>query len=225
MARLFQTKICGVTTPDDAQQAASVGADAIGLNFFAQSSRYVDVERAAQIAHAIPAGVQRVGVFVNMPAVQIMQIVKRVELDVVQLHGDEAPSDLLALAGYELIKVFRGSSITLAAVQEYLTICQSLGVKLVGVIIDGATPGQFGGTGHAANWSVAAEYAALADVPPLILAGGLTAENVALAIAQVRPWGVDTASGVESSPGHKDTAKVTQFCAQARTALNAAAGG
>jgi phosphoribosylanthranilate isomerase len=198
-------KVCGVTRLDDALHAARAGAEAIGLNFWPGSPRCVSPAVAAEIAAALPAGVRRVGVFVNAGRADIAAIAERVGLDTLQFHGDEAPADCAGwpYATIRAIRV-RGAE-SMAAAADY---------PVDFVLADAWVAGQPGGTGH----RVPLEW--LAGVPRqrLILAGGLTAETVAEAIRALRPVGVDVASGVESAPGIKDPEKVERFITNAHAA-------
>ncbi|MBS0211370.1 MAG: phosphoribosylanthranilate isomerase [Planctomycetes bacterium] len=231
MSSLFHIKICGITSVGDAQHAARAGADAIGLNFYPGSKRFVSATQGAEIVAALPAGVAKVGVFVNATTSEVVSIVKQVGLNRVQLHGDEPPTLIHELAAQlpntPIIKAFRIGPTALQPVEQYLTWSCTHGDASPphAVLLDAAAPGEFGGTGVRFDWQLARQFIRRvgSDGPPLILAGGLTAENVAEAIAAVKPWGVDTASGVESSPGHKDPDKVTRFVAAARQAFEKAA--
>jgi phosphoribosylanthranilate isomerase len=206
MARLI-VKICGVTTPDDAALAVAAGADAIGVNLWPGSKRYVTPEAARDVLAAVPAGVLKVGVFVDAPSDDVAHLIKELELDRAQLHGDEAPADFGRL-DQRLIRVVRvrdASSFDAEA-------GWSPALWLYDAFVDG-----YGGGGVQAPWPLIAERARR----PFLLAGGLTPENVAAAVASTRPDGVDVASGVESSPRKKDPAKVAAFIAAARgAALN-----
>lgn len=213
---MFRVKICGITTAKDALMAIESGADCIGLNFFEKSQRFVTPKRAKAIADALPAAAKTVGVFVNAPAAEIRQIAAFLSLDAVQLHGDEPPELIADLAGVEVVRAFRFDSQGWEPCRRYLDHCRSLGAFPAAILIDGFRKGEFGGTGTPADWAVVARYRELGIGVPLLLAGGLTHENVAAAIAAVRPDGVDTASGVESAPGVKDAAKVAAFVNAAR---------
>jgi phosphoribosylanthranilate isomerase len=204
-----RVKICGVTTVEDALQAARAGADAIGLNFWPRSKRCVAVEIARAIALALPPLVAPVGVFVNQPREEILPIVARARLAAIQLHGDEAPHDAEGY-GIPVWKALRlASPLPLAWLDEWR------GVQ--GFLVDAPGPA-YGGTGTTADWDAAREAALRA---PILLAGGLTPDNVAAAIRAVRPWGVDVASGVERTPGMKDPEKVALFVRRAREAAAA----
>jgi phosphoribosylanthranilate isomerase len=208
---LFHIKICGVTCAEDAAAVAEAGADCIGLNFYPNSVRYVPPERARAVVDAIPASVLKAGVFVNAPAGEIQKLAVDLSLDFVQLHGDEPPETLAELAGHQVIKAFRLGPDGLRPVAEYLDRCYQLAAMPAMVLLDAFQPGVYGGAGQTADWSAAAGYHDLGAGPALILAGGLTPENVAAAIAAVRPAAVDVASGVEFSPGRKDRAKLDAF--------------
>jgi phosphoribosylanthranilate isomerase len=198
-----RVKICGVTRVEDALLAARLGADAIGLNFWPRSRRHVDVETARAIVAALPPLVSAVGVFVNQAREEILAVAARARLSVVQLHGDEPPH---ACEGFPVPvwKALRLSSpLPLAWLDEW---------PVQGFLVDAPDPG-YGGSGRTCDWEVAREAAARA---PVLLAGGLGPDNVAEAVRAVRPWGVDVASGVESSPGVKDPDKLAAFVRRAK---------
>ncbi|HEX3871627.1 MAG TPA: phosphoribosylanthranilate isomerase [Pirellulales bacterium] len=218
---MFRIKICGITTVDDARSAVQAGADAIGLNFFRGSPRRISIEMARDIIAALPPGVAKVGVFVNASATEVRATADALHLDYVQLHGDEPPDQLGSLADLAVLRAFRLGPDGLTAVSLYLRTCASLNAAPHSVLLDSLRTGQYGGTGSTFDWQRAIDYLQLPNVPPLVLAGGLTAENVADAIAAVRPAAVDTASGVESSPGRKDVARMMRFVAAARAAFDA----
>jgi phosphoribosylanthranilate isomerase len=226
---MFQIKICGITTVADAVAAAEAGADAIGLNFYQRGPRYIIPARAAEIATAVPEGVLRVGLFVNASVAEIRQTAAQVELDLIQLHGNEPPDFVAALAPLPVKKAFRVGPDLLNPVNQFLSSCAVCGVMPKLVLLDASVAGHFGGTGQTFDWGVAREYASRAErspatAPPLVLAGGLVAENVGQAIRQVRPMAVDTASGVERSVGVKDLEKMRQFVTAARAAFDSIAG-
>ncbi len=205
-------KICGVTTAEDAAAVAELGADAIGVNLWPESKRYVGPQAARAVLEAIPAGVLKVGVFVNARAAEVTTLVEELGLDRAQLHGDEVAADFAALDPARLIRAVRvrdAASFEAAA-------AWAPALWLYDAYVDG-----FGGGGVSAPWTVIARQARR----PFLLAGGLTPENVAAAIRATRPDGVDVASGVERSPGSpgsprlKDPAKVAAFIAAARAAI------
>ncbi|HEY5316033.1 MAG TPA: phosphoribosylanthranilate isomerase [Pirellulales bacterium] len=217
---MFRIKICGITNPADVAAAAEAGADAIGLNFCAASKRCIDLARAEKIIAVLPAHVAKVGVFADMQPAEMIEIAERLGLDMLQLHGRETPADLAMLGGHALIKAFGCGPSGHAAVLAYLADCQQAGARPGMVLLDAESAGQLGGTGRLADWPAARAYASEAGVPPLVLAGGLTAENVGEAIRAVRPAAVDTASGVERSPGLKDADKLARFVTAARAAFS-----
>jgi phosphoribosylanthranilate isomerase len=224
---MFRIKICGITNVADALAAADAGADAIGLNFYTQSSRCVDPSHAAAIRDALPRGVLAVGVFVNHSADVICATCEQLRLDLVQLSGDESPellAELAARGAPPVMPAVRPDARGLGPVRLYLGRCRRLSCVPRLVLFDSFDATQFGGTGRVADWSLAAECRASGDFPPLVLAGGLRPENVAEAIRTVGPHAVDTASGVETSPGRKDAVKVRLFVAAARAAFDKLAG-
>jgi len=216
---MLRIKICGITTVDDALLAVDAGADAIGLNFYRRSPRFVDRNTARAIAAAVAGRATVVGVFVNEPAQSIRDLAAAVPLDLVQLHGDEPPTALAELGPGRAIKAFRLGDEGLPPIRAYLTACQAAGSEPALILFDARVEGAYGGTGRTPSWETATAYRPGADGPPLILAGGLGPDNVGAAIAAVRPQAVDTASGVESSPGQKSPEKTRLFVARARAAF------
>jgi phosphoribosylanthranilate isomerase len=214
MAHL-RIKVCGVTTPADACQAADLGADAIGLNFYPPSPRSVDIARAEAIVRALPPFVEAVGLFVNQPLPAVVAALTPLGgVGTVQWHGDRPePGDVYPR---RLIVAFavrdRQSLQTIAA---YLDACRERQLLPAAILVDAHVTGQYGGTGHTAPWDLLADFR---PGVPLLLAGGLTPDNVAEAVRRVRPYGVDVASGVESSPGQKDPEKLRRFIGNAREA-------
>ncbi len=220
---MFRIKICGITTVQNAQAAAEAGADAVGLNFYAQSKRCVDVVRALRIADALPSHVVKVGLFVNADVKMISAVHQRIGFDLIQLHGDEPPEFLTRLCDAGLLNVpvmrafpFAGDFTRLT---ESIDACRRLGCLPELALLDAAAPDKYGGGGVACDWNAAAAYHEIHSMPPLVLAGGLTPENVAAAIDIVRPAAVDVASGVESSPGIKSPALMRRFIAAANAAF------
>ena len=201
---MVEVKICGLTTRDDAVRCASLGADAIGLNFWPQSPRHTDIDTAQRIVEALGDRVETVGVFVDFDLSQIREILQKTGISWAQMHGDEPPELVAALLpqAYKAIGVKDGSAIELA--RRYP------GEHL---LLDASVPGMPGGTGRTFDWSIASE---VAKERKLTLAGGLTPENVAEAVRIVRPFRVDVASGVESAPGRKDPEKVAAFIEAAK---------
>jgi len=217
---MFRIKICGITDPGDARTAIQAGADAVGLNFYPASPRFITPAKARQICQVLPAEIVKVGIFVNAEAKDVCQVRNELELNLIQLHGDETPEYIARLGNRPVIRAFRMGPEGLQPVFVYLEECRRLGCVPKLVLLDALSQGFYGGTGKTADWSVCAQYPGHEGVPPLILAGGLTESNVAQAIYQVRSAGVDTAGGVESSPGQKDPAAVIAFVQAARNAFN-----
>jgi indole-3-glycerol phosphate synthase/phosphoribosylanthranilate isomerase len=215
--RVF-VKVCGITSVDDALVAARAGADAVGLVFWPGSPRRVDIETARRISAALPPFVLRVGVFVDAPREELARTSEAVGLDVLQLHGHEPPEALAGLPRRVVKAVHVGPGFVADSALRY-------GRAADGILLDTRIPGDKappGGTGVAFDWSLAREVRE--KVSFLMLAGGLTPENVARAVTAVRPDAVDVSSGVESAPGRKDPAKVRAFLdAVARAAAPAAA--
>ena len=199
-------KICGITRPEDSQAAAGAGADAVGFIFWPGSARYIDPEKAGRIAKALPEELARVGVFVNESAENINAVAASAGLTHIQLHGDEAP-DIRPALSLPVIRAFR------SAPQEGEIAAWS---DAFAVLADGATQGSYGGTGTAADDSL---IDAVQHHPRLILAGGLSPDNVAARIRQVRPWGIDASSGLEKAPGVKSHTKIRDLISAARAAL------
>jgi phosphoribosylanthranilate isomerase len=180
----------------------------VGLNFWPQSPRFVEPAMAADILRELPPFVVPVGVFVNLPLEQVMQAVCSLNrLRMVQWHGDS--HEVNASFQLPLIPAFkvRGPD-SLGQIMRYLERCRSINYLPAAILADGHAEGLYGGTGKLAPWDLLAGFN---PGVPLILAGGLTHENVAQAIRAVRPYAVDVASGVESSPGHKDADKMRRF--------------
>jgi len=209
------TKICGITDVETARWVLECGPSAIGLNFFPSSKRYVSPEVAAEISQMTPRHIETVGLFVNAAPSQISRVVRECGLTTIQIHGNESEEDLaeiqLLCPDTLLIRAFRCGPDDVFDVVNYLEICRNLGIHVDRCLLDAAVPGEYGGTGHQAPWQTIASEFDDPDAPPLILAGGLTAENVAQGIAKTKPWGVDVASGVETADGQKDRTLVQQF--------------
>lgn len=211
---MVRIKICGVTTAEDAWLAADSGADAVGLNFYPKSPRFITPTQAATIVRALPAFTAPVGVFVAMPLRQVCAVAYQLGLRGVQTYDEQPPAeDSFPFAHVPAFRVKDARG--LDAVRDFVAAATKLGRRPAAVLIDAHVEGQLGGTGHKAPWELLAGFD---PGVPMILAGGLTPENVAEAIAVVRPWGIDVASGVESAPGRKDAAKVARFVKNARAA-------
>jgi len=211
-----RVKICGVTNVGDAMLAAALGADALGLNFYPHSPRCINIQLAADILAVLPPFVQPVGVLVNQSLEQVTGTVSDlVQIRMIQWHGDIPP-----VGNWRPFQWIAGFSVSeqrdLLAVSHYLDLCRNEGGQLpAAVLVDARVSGMYGGTGQVAPWSVLTDFQPRL---PLILAGGLHAENVTEAIRLVRPYAVDVASGVESSPGRKDPEKMRRFIGTAREA-------
>lgn len=200
-------KVCGITREEDARVAVESGASALGLNFVSRSKRRVDVEVARRIADAVRGRVELVGVVADESADRLRELVNEVGLDWVQLHGDEPPEFVNAVPhSFKALGI--GGSTDVDAARGFP------GPRL---LVDAKSAGVSGGTGRAFDWRLVEE---LAQARPIILAGGLTPENVARAVEQVSPWGVDVAGGVEvaGDPRRKDPEKVAAFVRSARGA-------
>jgi phosphoribosylanthranilate isomerase len=218
---MFRVKICGITSVDDALAVARVGADAVGLNFYRRSPRYVMADTARDIIAALPEGIAKVGLFVDTPPPDVCRLFDDLGLDLIQLHGDQPPEFIAQLAGRPVMRAFRIGAEGIDPVVDYLARCRALAASPMLSLLDSMVVGEYGGTGQTADWHAAKQYAAEPNVPPLVLAGGLTPENVAAAIRAVRPAAVDVASGVESQPGRKDHAAIAAFVEAARGAFDA----
>jgi phosphoribosylanthranilate isomerase len=201
---MVRVKICGITSVEDALQAVEAGADALGFVFYGRSPRNIDPLVAASIIAVLPPFVQAVGLFVNADAGFVNETADRCRLDLVQLHGDEAPEYCEKIAR-RVIKAFRvRDASSLAPVRDY---------RVAGILLDAYSPSAPGGTGLSFNW----ELAGIAgEFGPVILAGGLAPDNVREAVDRVAPYAVDVSSGVESSPGRKDPERVREFIKRAK---------
>jgi len=207
---MTKIKICGIKTIDDALAAIEAGADYLGFNFFPKSPRFIEKQICAEITSVLKKEhphIKRVGVFVNSSVEEMKDILNVCSLDLAQLHGDENVEILQAINGNGF-KAFRG-------VADVETDKRMFADGEPAFLVDAAVKGVYGGSGVTADWDGAAE---LAKKYPLLLAGGLTPENVADAIGRVKPWGVDVASGVESAPGKKDPSRMKEFVQAVRDA-------
>lgn len=198
-----KVKICGLTNAEDAAAAVEAGADAVGFVFHKKSPRCAEAAVVKGIVKTLPPFVLPIGVFVNEDAKVVRDVVDSCGLALVQLHGDETAAYCEAL-GRPVLKAIR-----LKDRRSFLILAEFQGRAGVrGFLVDAFSSDAYGGTGQVADWSLAAEASSAA---PVLLAGGLTPENVSQAIFQVRPYGVDVSSGVEASPGKKDHEKVRAF--------------
>ena len=207
---MVRVKICGITNLNDARLAARLGADALGFNFYEKSVRFVTPIAAAEMIKQLGEPVDKVGVFVNHTIDEILNAVEIASLDAVQLHGDESPqfvADLRARCGCRIIKALR--------VSPNFDHNDSLEYRADGILLDGYSTNSRGGTGETFDWEMAKLTSTL--VPELWLAGGLTPENVRLAVTEVRPYAVDACSSLESAPGVKDATKLERFIIEAKS--------
>ena len=206
---MILVKICGITNWPDAKAACDAGADMLGFNFYEKSLRRVSTVEAATMRAKLPSGVQPVGLFVNAKPSEINSLHAFVRFTAAQLHGDETPTVVSEVTRtVPVIKAFRvAADFSLSTLDKYH--------DAFAFLLDGSRAGQFGGTGATADWNVARRAVAAHRI---ILAGGLTPENVGAAIRSVRPYAVDVASGVESKPGKKDHARLKQFIDEVRRA-------
>jgi len=201
-------KVCGVTRPDDARNAALLGADAVGLNFHPESPRFVTPEQAARVIDALPLFVTSVGVFVNYADPQALEdFAVSLGLNAVQLHGDESPDYCSRITRVKVMKAFRvGESFRVQSLAHY---------RVAGFLLDAFSRGAYGGTGRTFEWHRAAGANAFGNI---VIAGGLGPENVEEAIRELHPFGVDVASGVESAPGEKSYDLMARFVEAVRRA-------
>jgi len=198
-------KVCGITTPADAEGCVALGVDWLGLNFVPSSPRCIDVATARAIRHAISGRALLVGVVADRSEADLLELCRDASLDSLQLHGDEPP-ELVARLTPRAFKALRvGSAADVARARDFVGL----------LLVDAKVPGVLGGTGHAVDLTLAAE---LALCRPILLAGGLRPDNVAAAVQAVHPWGVDVASGVERARGVKDLGAVEAFVKSARRA-------
>ncbi|PLX98596.1 MAG: phosphoribosylanthranilate isomerase [Desulfuromonas sp.] len=200
----MKVKICGITSLDDALHACSCGADALGFVFYDKSPRCVTPEAARVIINALPPFVSTVGLFVNEKPQTIRAIAEQCGLDVIQLHGDEGPA-ACDYAPHRTVKALR--------VKDAASLEGHTAYRTNALLLDAWSKKAYGGTGETFNWALAAT---VARQRPVILAGGLSPENVGAAISAVRPYAVDVSSGVESAPGVKDRQKLAAFIAAAK---------
>jgi phosphoribosylanthranilate isomerase len=206
---MVRVKICGITNAADALAAIEAGANLLGLNFYPKSPRYISHAEAAKIRPELPKKVKAVGIFVNSLVADVITLRQSLNLDFVQLHGDETPASVTELArSTPVIKAFSiEPDFPLATLDEY--------PGAFAYLFDGSNRGQYGGTGRTTDWDVARRAA---QVHRIILAGGLKVENVAAAVRIVRPYGIDVASGVETEPGKKDHGRLREFIQEVRRA-------
>jgi len=199
-------KICGVTLAEDAMRLAELGVDALGANFWPHSKRYLAPERAGFLKE-VEGRILRVGVFVNADLKLPARLFREGLIDVVQLHGDETPDDVVRLkeAGIPVIKAL--------GVRALADLQRAHEFQADSILLDAHAPGVYGGTGETIDWTLARRFVEENPELPVILAGGITPDNAATAIAAVQPAALDVASGAEESPGVKDFAKVEALLA------------
>lgn len=203
---MTRVKICGITNSEDAERACASGADALGFVFYPQSPRAVDPERVRQIVAGLPPFVVSVGVFVDRPLEEVVEIAERCRLNAVQLHGREDP-EYCSRVPLKVIKAFRIAGSRLPEeISQY---------RVDAILLDTYRPDVPGGTGQRFCWDLARQAKKYGRV---VLAGGLDCENVADAIARVQPYAVDVSSGVERAPGRKDPALLAEFLRRAKGA-------
>ena len=193
-------KICGLREPEHARLAATEGADAIGLVFHPASPRFVTVERAVEVAAALPSFVWAVGLFVNTPEAEVRRALERVPLDMLQFHGDETPEECERYGRPYLRAVRMAEGVDLVEYAQRFSRAKAL-------LLDAHVPGEQGGTGQRFDWGRIPRNLPI----PIVLSGGLDPGNVADAVRQARPWAVDVSSGVEAPRGVKDPAKIAAF--------------
>lgn len=201
-----RVKICGITRIEDAQFAVDAGVDAIGLVFYEKSPRFVTNMQAAEISQLVPAFVSRVALFKDAEKQMVNTVLQQVEIDLIQFHGSES-ADFCEQFGRPYIKALGMKTAEYDA--NYLVVSAEKYQSAKALLLDAHAPGEAGGTGETFDWTSIAT-----TNKPVVLAGGLTADNVKQAIEIARPYAVDVSSGVESSPGIKDKEKVTAFMQQ-----------
>jgi len=198
-------KICGLCTPEDVEAVAELKPDAMGFVFWRKSRRAVKPEDVAEWVQGLPASIQKVGVFVDSPLAEVAPTIERAGLDVVQLHGHEPP-EICELIPIKVWKAFNLGKGMPESLDSY---------RVDAFLLDSYSAESPGGTGQVGDWDWVRALVKFCDTP-MILAGGLTPENVREAIRKVKPWGVDVSSGVELRPGRKDIEKVRKFIKQCR---------
>ncbi len=205
---MVRVKICGITREADAKAAVDAGADAVGLMFCEGSRRRIGIERARELSRELPDPIWRVGVFANTDETTVRRAIEACRLDTLQFHGEETPEYCERFKPLRIWKAFRvdGPAVLGALIQ----------FKTDAWLLDAAVPGRLGGSGEVFDWNVAVAARQLGR--PLVIAGGLTPENVRQAITQVQPFAVDVSSGVESAPGIKDADKIRKFVTEAKGA-------
>lgn len=204
-------KICGLTREQDVDAAVHAGADAIGLVFYPPSARYLTPERAAALRAQVPPFVDVVALFVNAAPADVETVLRLVQPDLLQFHGDETPAQC-DVYGRRYVRAFRVGGPGMETSQGLLESCEQY-ISAAGWLFDSHSDG-YGGSGRAFDWSLVQS----ASARPVVLSGGLHAENVAAAVATLRPFAVDVSSGVEEAPGIKSAGKIAAFVEQVRRA-------
>ena len=213
----MRIKICGIMSPNDGRQASLLGADAIGINLYEQSPRCIDFATAEAITRELPPFTDPVGIFVNLPLRAVFESLNRLgRIRTFQWHGEKR--EVADCYPFQMVAAFAVSAAEhILDITHYLDLCKGVGRLPAAVLIDARVPGQYGGTGKTAPWKLLEDF----DFGvPVILAGGLTWQNVAEAVRIVRPYGVDVASGVETKPGRKDPEQMRRFMDAAREAAS-----
>ncbi|WP_082884578.1 phosphoribosylanthranilate isomerase [Achromobacter insolitus] len=208
-------KICGLTREQDIDAAVAAGVDAIGFVFYAKSKRCLTPMRAAQLRRMVPAFVDVVALFVNPEEAEVRAVLDQVKPELLQFHGDETPQDC-ARYGHRFLRAFRAGAPGLETAEALASTCRAYG-EAAGWLFDSYSAG-YGGSGHGFDYSLLDEVRADPISRPLILSGGLTAENVGQAVQSVRPWAVDVSSGVELEQGIKSSDRISFFVAAAQAA-------
>jgi len=210
--RRVRVKICGITNAADAYAAIEAGADALGLNCYTKSRRYIDLDRARDWIAALADTTKRIAVLVNASSEEALAIARLPFIDGLQLHGQESPEFCAGLAkgGVQFAKAL--------PVADEGSLDRALLFATDTIVLDSVARGVFGGSGTTFPWSIARRFVEAHGMLRVILAGGLTPENVAQAVAEVRPFAVDVTTGVESSPSRKDHLRLREFIAAVRSA-------
>ncbi|MGJ8672136.1 phosphoribosylanthranilate isomerase [Rubritalea sp.] len=205
-------KVCGITLESDARRLVTEGIPALGVNFWPKSKRYLAPVKAAEFLPALKGRILRVGVFVNAPAAEVLELLENDVIDVAQFHGDETPEYCAPFAekGHPFIRAIGVKNAdSLANIHDY---------KATAILLDAHAPGVYGGTGDTFDWNLASEFIKANPNLPVLLAGGITADNAAEATSVVHPAALDLASGSESAPGIKDFEKIRAI----KNAINSA---
>ncbi len=205
---MVKVKICGITNKEDAMAAVKSGCDGLGFIFYHKSPRYISPEKAREIIFTLPAGIVKIGVFVNNREKSIKDIARKCSLDMLQFHGRQTPEFCRRFSGYKLIKVFR--------IKDRIRPAEVLRYPAFAYLFDTFRSEHFGGTGRIFNWKFLTEDLA-AFKKPVFLAGGLNELNVLAAVKTVKPDWVDASSSLETKPGWKDHQKVKKFIVNAKS--------